>query len=152
MFGNYYKLITLFIVVLAFLSCKKKEKSTSTPEPPAIELISVTPSTVKEFKDSVLVKIKYKDRNGDLGDPSPDEHSLSIKDSRLANADTYHVKPLAPVSDKDIPIEGELTIKLNSLFLIGTGTSENATLVIKIKDRQGQWSNEITAPAITITK
>lgn len=150
MYTNFYKLFSLFIISWCLFACKKEEPIPA-PEP-LIEIISITPSKVKEFKDSVLIKIKYKDNNGDLGDVSPDEHSLTIKDSRLTKADTYHVKPLAPLSDKNIPIEGELTVKLNSLFLIGSGNSENTTLVIKLKDRQGNWSNELVSPQITITK
>lgn len=147
------KLNICFIVLLALLviTCKKKKE----PEPdpvPTIEIISITPSTVQEFTDSILIKLKYKDANGDLGDQSPDEHSLYVKDSRLPNPDTYHIKPLAPISSDNIPIEGELTIKLNSMFLLGTGTSEITTLAIKIKDRAGNWSTEITSPQITINQ
>jgi hypothetical protein len=141
----------LFLIIFTFITCKKKTEPVPDPVP-TLELISITPSTVKEFVDSVIIKLKYKDANGDLGDVSPDEKSLTVKDSRLPNADTYHVKPLAPVSDKNIPIEGELTIKLNSLFLLGTGTTELTTLVIKIKDRAGNWSNELSTTQITINK
>ena len=146
-----YKTVLIIGLVCGIVSCKKKKE----PEPdpvPIIELVSITPSTVLEFKDSILIKIKYKDANGDLGDLSPDEHSLIVKDSRLANPDTYHVIPLAPISDKNIPIEGELTIKLNSLFLLGSGTTEQTILTIKLKDRAGNWSNELTSSPITINK
>lgn len=146
-----YKTVLIIGLVCGIVSCKKKKE----PEPdpvPIIELVSITPSTVTEFKDSILIKIKYKDANGDLGDQSPDVHSLHVKDSRLANPDTYHVIPLAPISDKNIPIEGELTIKLNSLFLLGSGTTEQTVLTIKIKDRAGNWSNELTSSPITINK
>lgn len=146
-------LYTLLLIGLFFVvqSCKKKEEPAPDPVP-TIELISVSPGTVTEFEDSILIRIKYKDANGDLGDQNPDERSLYVKDSRLSNADYYHVKPLAPISSDDIPIEGELTIKLNSLFLLGTGTSETTNLVIKFKDRGGHWSNEVTSAAITINK
>lgn len=144
-------LILILIISSAFVTCKKKK----VPEPdpvPTLELISITPSTVKEFQDSILIRLKYKDANGDLGDLSPDEHSLYIKDSRLPNPDTYHVKPLAPVSSENIPIEGELTVKLNSLFLLGNGNSETTTFSIKMKDRAGHWTTEFNSPTITINK
>ncbi|MFO0357449.1 MAG: hypothetical protein ACK50A_10855 [Sphingobacteriaceae bacterium] len=144
-------LILILIISSAFYTCKKKK----VPEPdpvPTLELISITPSTVKEFQDSILIRLKYKDANGDLGDLSPDEHSLYIKDSRLPNPDTYHVKPLAPVSSENIPIEGELTVKLNSLFLLGNGNSETTTFSIKMKDRAGHWTTEFNSPTITINK
>lgn len=137
--------------MLLVFSCKKKETPPPAPEP-SIEFISVSPSTLVQFNDQVIVKIKYKDANGDLGDLNPDEHSMIVKDDRLQNADTYHIQPLAPISEENIPIEGELTLKLNSMFLIGTGTSETTTLRIKLKDRAGNWSNEVSSTPINITK
>lgn len=142
-------LLTLAACVIT--GCKKKKVTPPAPEP-SIEFVSITPSNPKEYKDVITIRIKYKDANGDLGDYSPDEQSLEVKDSRVLNPDRYHVKPLAPPSDKDIPIEGEVEITLNSLFLLGTGTSEITTLSFKIKDRAGNWSNEVSSPQITITK
>ncbi|MBK9283939.1 MAG: hypothetical protein IPM51_06410 [Sphingobacteriaceae bacterium] len=147
-----FKLVAGIIIMGSFLqSCKKKEEPAPAPEP-EIELISVTPTTLTQYSQFIDVKIKYKDNNGDLGDASPEVHSVEVKDSRLQNPDTYHLKPLAPSSDKNIPIEGEVTIKLNTLFLLGQGNSEITTLKIKIKDRAGNWSNEISSPSITINK
>jgi hypothetical protein len=145
---------SIFILPVFFLlSCKKKKKDEKVGnDPPTIELVSVTPGTAKEFKDSILIVIKYKDVNGDLGDDNPDELSLQVKDSRLQNYDAYHIKPLAPDIGKDISIEGDLKIKLNSLFLLGGGSTELATLTIKLKDRAGNWSNEISTQPIIITK
>ena len=116
---------------------------------PSIELVNVTPTNIAQFKDSVLVTIKYKDNNGDIGDFSPDEYSLSVKDSRLANPDWYHVQPLAPLGH-ELKFEGQIQVKINSMFLLGNGTQEFSTLSIKLKDRAGHWSNEISTPAITI--
>lgn len=139
-------------LILSITACKKKKTSDPVDPVPTIEIVSVTPSVVKEYADSVLIKIKYHDANGDLGDESPDEHSLYVKDSRLPGPDTYHVKPLAPITGEDINIHGEITIKLNGLFLLGTGTTELTTLYIKMKDRAGNWSAEVASPQITINK
>jgi hypothetical protein len=144
--------ISALIMIILVISCKKKKTETPPDPVPTIEIISVSPSTVTEFTDSVIIKLKYKDANGDLGDESPDELSLYVKDSRLPNPDKFHVKPLAPVISDNIPIEGELTIKLNSLFLLGAGTTELTVLNIKMKDRAGNWSAEVTSPQITINK
>lgn len=151
MLNTLIKYSFFFLFVISFFNCKKKAKVVVDPAP-TIELVSINPSTVTEFKDSLSITIKYKDANGDLGDDNPDELSLEIKDSRLSKADYYHVKPLAPNTGKDIPIEGELRIKLNSMFLLGTGTTELATLNIKFKDREGNWSNEVVSSPITINK
>jgi hypothetical protein len=140
----------LFLIILssfALYSCKKKEK---TLDPvPVIELVNVTPTNIAQFKDSILVTIKYKDNNGDIGDQSPDEYSLGVKDSRLSAADWYHVQPLAPLG-YELKFNGTIQVKINTMFLLGNGKQELSTLSIKLKDRAGHWSNEINTPSITI--
>jgi hypothetical protein len=138
-------LIFLLCILLSF-SCKKKKEL---PPEPTIELVSVSPENVEQFSDSIEVTIKYKDNNGDIGDSSPDIYSLQVKDSRLANPDWYHIQPLAPL-DIELKIEGQLKIKLNSMFLLGNGSEELSTLSIKLKDRAGNWSNTIATPPIAI--
>lgn len=137
--------LSIFLL-LVFIACKKDKKL---PPEPVIELVSVTPEIVEQFKDSVEVLIKYKDNNGDIGDVSPDVYSLQVKDSRLANPDWYHIPPLAP-TDVELKIEGQLKVKLNTLFLLGNGNQEFSTLTIKLKDRAGNWSNEINTSPIAI--
>lgn len=134
--------------VMSFMACKKKEVL---PPEPTIELVEVGPTNVVQFKDSIIIKIKYKDNNGDIGDESANEFSLQIKDSRLPNPDLQHIKPLAPIGS-NVKIEGELRIKLNALFLLGNGTTETTVLTIKLKDQAGNWSNEVSTSAITITQ
>ncbi len=140
---KYFFLLILCTCVL--FSCKKKKKSEALAPEPVIELVNVTPTNIEQFTDSVLVTIKYKDNNGDIGD----EYSLSVKDSRLVNADWYHVQPLAPLGH-ELKFEGTIQVKINTMFLLGNGTQEFSTLSIKLKDRAGNWSNEISTPAITI--
>ncbi|MES2592244.1 MAG: hypothetical protein V4608_10190 [Bacteroidota bacterium] len=140
-----YLFIYILIAFTAF-SCKKDKPL---PKEPSIELVSVTPTNIEQFTDSIEVTIKYKDGDGNLGDVSPDVYSLMVKDSRLVNADWYHIPPLAPL-DVEIRIEGTLKIKLNTMFLLGNGSQEFATLTIKLKDRTGNWSNEIITPQIII--
>lgn len=134
------------ICILLFIACKKKKEL---PPEPAIELVSVSPTNVEQFRDSVEVTVKYTDNNGDIGDSSPDIYSLQVKDSRLANPDWYHIQPLAP-PDQELKIEGTIKIKLNSMFLLGNGNEEYSTLTIKLKDRAGNWSNTIATSPIAI--
>ena len=146
MMRNSIKLFFLVCIFSAVQSCKKDEKL---PPEPSIEFVSLTPSTILQFKDEVTVTIKYKDNNGDLGYESADQYPLQVKDSRLTGPDWYHVSPLAPLG-QELKIEGELKIKISSMFILGNGHQEVATLAIKIKDRAGNWSNEILTPPITI--
>lgn len=134
------------LCILLLLACKKDKKL---PPEPTIELVSVSPTSIEQFRDSVEVIIKYEDNIGDIGDSSPDVYSLQVKDSRLANPDWYHIPPLAP-TDVELRIEGQIKIRLNSMFLLGNGSEEFSTLSIKLKDRAGNWSNIITTPPIAI--
>ncbi len=52
--------------------------------------------------------------------------------------------------ESNVAIEGELTIKINSLFLLGNGSQELTSFTIKMVDRAGNWSEEITTPQVTI--
>jgi hypothetical protein len=141
-------LFFFFFCGAAITSCKKKEEQTLPPEP-VLEMIEVGPDSIQQFRDSVIVRMKYKDNDGDLGDESPDVYSMLVKDDRLSNPDHYHVPPLAPLGTK-LKIEGELKIKLNGMFLIGNGKTETTQLKIKVMDRAGHWSNELITPVITI--
>jgi hypothetical protein len=138
----------LLVTFLFSIACKKKQEEVLPPDP-VLELIEVTPDSIQQFRDSVVVRIKYKDNDGDLGDESPDVYSMLVKDDRLNAPDHYHVSPLAPLGTT-LKIEGELKVKLNGMFLIGNGKTETTLLKIKIQDRAGHWSNELVTPKIVI--
>ena len=140
---------SLLVISVLVASCKKEEEEKLPSSPPTIELVSVTPTEVLQFKDSVIVTISYKDDNGDIGDELPDDYSMRVKDSRLSDPDWYHIQPLAPIGS-ELKFEGEIRIKINTLFILGNGSQELSNLSIKLKDRAGHWSNEITTPVITI--
>lgn len=140
----------LAAVILLAIACKEKQTSEGDPKP-EIALIKVTPTTIKQFSDTIEVTISYKDGDGDLGDLNPDENSFEIKDSRLTKADYYFFSPLAP-KDAKIKIQGNLKMKLKNMFLLGTGNVETCFLDIRIKDRAGNWSNTVRTPELTISK
>lgn len=141
-----YILSILFLA--AFNSCKKDAETSNVP---VIKLISVSSTTVKQFTDSLSITFEYTDGDGDIGNINPDENNLQIKDKRLAKADYYFVKPLAP-PNSDIKIKGNLVVQLKNTFLLGTTNSEVTTFELKLRDRKGNWSNTILTPNITITK
>lgn len=136
--------IAILVIVLG--GCKKEDTYPSEPE---IELLSITPLELVQFEDNISLRIKYRDGNGDLGDENPDADVLRVKDSRLSEPDWYHVQPLAPIGS-EVAIEGELDITLNTLFLLGNGSQESTTFSIRIRDRAGNFSNEIVTPVILI--
>ena len=147
------RLICISMAILTLLSCSKKEEEEGDvvgPEP-VIGFVSLSPAEVMDFKNSVTLVISYSDINGDIGYEDPDQYALWVKDSRLDSADLYHVPPLSPPGTS-IPIQGQLEVVLNSMFILGNGNEELVSLSVKLRDRAGHWSNIIYTPSITIKK
>ena len=141
--------VCCLIISFSMYSCKKdKLLFSATPE---ISISSVTPTTVTQFRDSIVVLVHYKDGDGDVGFTEPDSLSMVVQDDRTPNPDWYYVPPLAPAGSV-IAIQGELEIKLHNTFLLGSGSQEITKFHIKLKDRAGHWSNEVTTPQITINR
>ncbi|MFK7755928.1 MAG: hypothetical protein AB8B53_03230 [Flavobacteriales bacterium] len=137
-------LITLF-TALVFSQCKKEE-----PSPfPEIEFVSISATEVEEFSNQVEVVIGYYDVNGDLGTLDADDLTLKVKDARLEGEDFYHVPPLTPEL-QELEIEGTFNLQLNPLFLLGNGSMESTDFTIQLRDRAGNWSNQITTPLVII--
>ncbi|MGB0918723.1 MAG: hypothetical protein ACPGU4_14105 [Flavobacteriales bacterium] len=104
---------------------------------------------VQEFTDTVLISFDYYDFNGDLGHPDPNVTSLSVKDSRLQDADLYHVIPLSPESS-NVPTQGSLTVQLNNLFILGNDTLEELQFEVMMHDQDGNWSNLLESDTISV--
>ena len=138
----------IFAFALLANACSKDAASGNAP---VIKFISVSSTSVKEFKDSLVILLEYTDTDGDIGEDNPDNNSLQIKDRRLSAADFYFVQPLAPPGSS-IKIKGQIAVQVKNVFLLGTGNSEITKFDIKLRDRAGHWSNSINTPDITINK
>ncbi len=146
-------IIQLVLIAMPFLlnSCKKDEEEPVQNTAPTISIASLSTDSVKEFVDSVIVEISYRDAQGNLGSIDPDVNDLEVKDSRLNQPDFYHVKPLAP-EGYTLNISGKLSIRLSTLFLLGIGDQETATFTIRLRDQSGEWSAPVTTDPITIVR
>lgn len=147
------KIICILPVCLLILSCSKEKQAEKEgySETPAIELVSINSKTIKEYQDSVVVTISYKDLNGDIGEQNPDDNSLYVKDQRLPNPDYYHIPPITP-EGVEFKTRGTIRVVIPTLFLMGNGGNEKTTLTIKLKDQADHWSNELVTDQLTITK
>ncbi len=122
------------------------------PNKPEISIVSVHPTEITEYQDVIKVVLAYTDGDGNLGFSNPDSNALRVWDDRLSSPDWYHVQPLAPPGEK-ISIQGELTVNLSGTFVLSsTADQETTRFRIKIKDRNGNWSNEVITPLITINR
>lgn len=152
---TFFYLLSIQVVLLSLVfSCKKNDVSSTPNDPvspiPVIDLKSVTPITVQNLKDSLVFVIKYTDGDGDLGDYDADTLSLWITDNRFPLTEKFHIIPLTP-QGSSIAITGELDVTLAHILLKDqSSSSETATFTMKLKDRDGNWSNSVTSPEITI--
>lgn len=147
---------SLILPVLGLLcaSCSEDELPTLEPvsEIPAISLLSVGPSEVVAWEDSIIFLIHYQDGDGDLGFNSPDSLSLYVTDDRIGLTESYFVPLLAP-EGAGVAIQGELEVELKNTILIDPDAdNETVTFSIYLRDRAGNISNTITAGPITVTR
>lgn len=141
------RILALATMAALLAGCKKEEVMPSAPE---IAFVSMSTQSVHEFDERVTVRFSYKDGDGDLGQEDPDNYTLWVKDARLDGTDGYHIPPLAP-EDAEVPIQGELDVELNALFLLGNSGQEETSYTMYIVDRAGNRSNEFTTGMIIIT-
>ncbi len=142
--------LAILSVWIVFSGCKKED---IVADPiPFILIESVTPTNVIQFRDSVIVVLRYDDGDGDLGYFDPDSNALAVTDSRFQEPDYYFVKALAPDVEDDLHIRGTIRIGLTPPFILGSGSQEVISYTIRIKDRAGNWSNAVITPDITISE
>ncbi len=143
--------IFIISVLVVFSACEKEVGVDTLPYEPNIEIQSINTTNLIEFQDSLIIILKYEDGDGDLGRLDPDENSLYIKDKRLENPEYYHIPPIVP-DDKTLQTTGTIRVFVPTLFVIGSGKSENTELELKVRDQAGNWSNSVSTGVITINK
>ncbi|MBT7727211.1 MAG: hypothetical protein HN702_07470 [Flavobacteriales bacterium] len=138
----------LFISLLVFIisSCKKEDDSLFN-----ISLLSTSPISLQEFQENIIVEIEFEHSEGFMGFYDPDYLSLEVKDSRLANADYYHLIPLNP-PDNELAIKGIIQLEIDAPFILGSGNLETLFFTMRIQDREGEWSNDISTPLISVSR
>jgi len=139
-------IIYLFAIVLLF-SCEKEQVISDTP---IIEFKSISPTTVQEYSDDIIITISYSDGNGDLGENNPDIHNLFVEDNRNGIVYQFRIPYLAP-DNNSIAIEGDFNITINGSGITDTSlSSQQVKYNIYVTDRAGNNSNTITTSTITI--
>lgn len=138
--------IIALTIGLILSACSKEDPVDPAP---VIEFQSISDEVVVEFENEVAVTFHYQDANGDIGYQNPDIYALRVKDARLLEYDWYHIPPITPELE-ELQVEGTFTFYLNSLFLLGNADQEITTFSIQVKDRAGNWSNQIITPEVLI--
>jgi len=138
--------LSIFVSVL-FSSCTKDDDLVNFN----LGLIEVFPLNIIEFQENIYVKLSYEHPQGYLGFSDPDYLSLEVKDSRLSQADYYHLIPITPPNN-NLSVSGELLVEIDSPFLFGNGNTELVNFSLKIQDQNLTWSNTITTPNISVNR
>ena len=141
------KLFFISSILLIFSSCSKEEDQVIFN----INLLNTFPTEIIEFQENIYVRIFYQHPEGFIGFSDPDYLSLEVKDSRLSQADYYHIIPVTP-PENSLSITGELLVEIDSPFLFGNGIMELVNFTIRIQDQNLSWSNSIITPNITVNK
>lgn len=138
----------LFFLLGMLAACQRQEIVGSVP---SLRFVEVKPATVQANQDTLHLYLEYEDFEGDLGDESPEVRSLWLKDSRLAEADRYHVQPLAPIG-ANVWISGTLAVHIPRLFIMSAAETEEVVFSARIQDRAGNWSEPTQSVPIIISK
>lgn len=147
------KYSTILFLLILFFACKKKDNLIIS-DLPSIELVSVNKTEIKEFTDSLVFTVSYRDGNGDLGTESPDSTVIEIIDNRdPANlVFGYHLSPRSP-NGTNLIVQGQLQLVLKNIIILNSAnTTESTTFSIRIKDRALNWSNKVETGQISIIR
>jgi len=137
------------LILMSLLgACKKEEDKYSVV--PKITFEGISPGTVKQFSDSLIVSINYEDGDGDLGENVSGAKNAFVTDSRNDLTYNFRIRQLAP-TDANIIIKGKLLIIVPQVALNdANAASESASFSIYVEDRAGNKSNVINTSNITI--
>jgi hypothetical protein len=116
---------------------------------PIIEFKSISPNTVQEYSDDIIITISYSDGNGDLGENNPDIHNLFVEDNRNGIVYQFRIPQLSP-DNNSIAIEGDFNITINGSGITNESSSQQVNYTIYVTDRAGNKSNSISTSSITI--
>lgn len=141
----------LSLAALLLPACKRDDDIDLKDPVPQVLAVTVSPTTVHAFQDSVVFLIQYRDGDGDLGENTPSAKNLFLVDNRIGITETYRVQELAP-NGADIPITGTLRVILPSTGTTNGSSSQSATFTVYLRDRAGHESNHFVTTAITITQ
>lgn len=139
--------ILLLFVAVGLNSCKEDGGDIFSPIP-EIELISVSPTEVVAFRDSIVFELSYTDGDGDLG--SMTEDNLFIEDDRIQVTHGFRVQEIVP-NGEQVPITGTLRVILPNTIITDGSTSQTVTFMVYMKDEAGNESNRISSPSVTVT-
>ena len=144
-------LFALSSALIFGLSACEKEEVNIIPNIPEIALVSISSDTITEFEEPLIIRISYKDGDGNIGFEETDRYALFVRDIRLDEFDGFYLGPILPPTSV-APITGELNVEFPDLFIFGNADSETTRFEIKLVDRAQNESNLLITEDIVIVK
>ena len=99
----------LALLVLLTVSCTEDVESTLYPTTPAINLVDLSSTDLAEFSDTLFVRFRYEDGDGDLGGLEGSSR-LYVLDQRLSEPDIFTLETLTP-NGEALSIAGEMNVQ-----------------------------------------
>ncbi|MEL7340244.1 MAG: hypothetical protein AAGM67_07145 [Bacteroidota bacterium] len=116
------------------------------PVEPQIEFLDISPKQATHLRDSVVIKFRFQDGDGNIGQDESGENDLLIIDaryedptnglSRQAATIGYSMMNLTPDARKPA-IQGEISVVIPIVANLPGDTSEQVRYQIELKDRAG---------------
>lgn len=126
------------------------------PVEPEIEFVSISPDTVRENRDEIIVKFSFRDGDGDLGDlDNEPAQRLRVRDNRPipdSLATIFFRIPNLNSEARNPSIQGVFTVIIPPTVVRPGLREEETSFSITITDRAGHTSNEIRTGNILIVK
>ena len=114
------------------------------------------PSTVRQAKDSILLKFSFTDGDGDIGLTQTDtSQDILIKDIRtgapfFAPLEYKYRMPYVTPDGVNKSISGDIEITIPNTYCRPGLPVDTLTYSIQIKDRAGHWSNTVQTPKLIV--
>ncbi len=149
LYGKVASVIVGFcIFVSVTIGCSKR---VSYPEQPILDSAWVSTRWIKSANDTLVIWVSFTDGNGDIGRPPED----TTKDAWITDTRTGYSYAFAiPMLDPDAGywgVRGTLQFSLINLLICRPFREVDTTeLLIRIRDRAGNLSNEVNTGPVYI--
>lgn len=144
----FFPFLLLLLGSISIIGCKEDGGEIFSPVP-EIELISVSPTQVVAFRDSIVFEVAYTDGDGDLG--SMTENNLFIEDDRIQVTHGFRVQEIVPNGER-VPITGTLRVILPNTIITDGSDSQRVSFMVYMVDQAGNESNRVATPIVTVTE
>jgi hypothetical protein len=137
-------------IVLLLAACKKNDIDLKDPVPQILS-VSIFPTNVVEYTDSIVFSVTYRDGDGDLGENSPTARNLFLTDNRINVTEEFRIRELAP-QGAEVPITGTLKVVLRNTGITDGSTSQAFNYTLSLRDRAGHDSAPWVTEQVTVRK